>query len=318
MLWLRRRTNDGRDPITREELADYRYRGEKVRLISTQQGIWKPAFLDRALAIVTPYSRPGADRPYDDSVGADTFYRYKWRKRNSWEESFGHSENVGLRRAGEDRVPLIWYWGVAPGVFQPIFPVYIRDEEPEEHQFVVEVGRLLSLDEVDMPRGEVPKEYRRTLVDKRVHQPVFRGLVMQAYQTRCAVCALGHSELLDAAHIVPDREEGGIAAVRNGLALCKIHHAAYDAGILGVTPDRTVAIREDILEEVDGPVLEYGLKRLNGQKLRVIPRARKDRPDRELLDRQYRQFMSARTGRIDELWAPERNGQRMDVRHEHS
>jgi hypothetical protein len=68
---------------------------------------------------------------------------------------------------------------------------------------------------------------------RRLHRPVFRATVLRAYGMRCAVCALRHAQLLDAAHIVPDRKEHGIAAARNGLALCKIHNAAYDSFVLG-------------------------------------------------------------------------------------
>ena len=116
---------------------------------------------------------------------------------------------------------------------------------------------------------------------------------MQAYETQCAVCRLRHSRLLDAAHIVRDRDEHGIASVCNGLAMCKIHHAAYDTGILGISPDYEVAIREDILEEVDGPILEHGLKRLHGEQLRVIPRSRAARPSPELLQIHFEEFRNA-------------------------
>lgn len=66
--------------------------------------------------------------------------------------------------------------------------------------------------------------------------------------------------MLDAAHIVSDSEEAGIPTVRNDLAMCKVHHAAYDAHIMGVSPDYVVEIRPDLLAEVDGPMLQYGLK----------------------------------------------------------
>jgi len=117
--------------------------------------------------------------------------------------------------------------------------------------------------------------------------------VLRAYETRCAVCALRHAVLLDAAHIVPDREEAGVAAVRNGLALCKIHHAAYDFHVLGVRPDLVVEIRADLLEEVDGPMLEHGLKGRHGQRLMALPAVRAERPDPELLDRRYTEFRAA-------------------------
>ena len=117
---------------------------------------------------------------------------------------------------------------------------------------------------------------------------------MRAYETQCAVCSLRHGELLDAAHIVPDAHEDGIAAVRNGLALCKIHHAAYDRRILGIRPgDYSVEIRRDLLEEVDGPMLLHGLQERHGKRLMVLPRKRRERPDSELLEISYREFLAA-------------------------
>jgi putative restriction endonuclease len=74
--------------------------------------------------------------------------------------------------------------------------------------------------------GELERRYRDQLVKQRVHQPLFRAMVIDAYQRRCAVCSLNHVELLDAAHITPDSDPGGPPATRNGLSLCKIHHAA--------------------------------------------------------------------------------------------
>lgn len=114
---------------------------------------------------------------------------------------------------------------------------------------------------------------------------------MRAYETRCAVCSLRHTELLDAAHIVPDSEDLGIPSVTNGLAMCRIHHAAFDRQILGVRPDYVVRIRHDLLDEIDGPMLEHGLKRRHDQPLMVLPQDRNERPDPELLDLAYQRFV---------------------------
>ena len=108
---------------------------------------------------------------------------------------------------------------------------------------------------------------------------MFRATVLRAYRNHCAVCALHHPRLLDAAHIVPDREEAGVASIRNGLALCKIHHAAYDCHVLGIRPDLVVEIHADLLDEIDGPMLEHGLKRRHGEKLMFPPPARAEFPD---------------------------------------
>jgi putative restriction endonuclease len=48
--------------------------------------------------------------------------------------------------------------------------------------------------------------------------------------------------LVQAAHIVPDAEPDGIAAVINGMALCAIHHLAFDRNLLGVDPDGVIHI----------------------------------------------------------------------------
>lgn len=80
--------------------------------------------------------------------------------------------------------------------------------------------------------------------------------------------------------------------MRNGLALCKIHHAAYDTRILGVRPDLVVQIRTDILGETDGPLLENGLKALHGRNLVAVPRSSRERPDRDLLAVRYERFLA--------------------------
>jgi putative restriction endonuclease len=127
----------------------------------------------------------------------------------------------------------------------------------------------------------------------RLHQAKFRQTVLTAYATRCTVCRLHHRELLDAAHIVGDTHALGEPVVTNGLALCKIHHAAFDANILGIRPDHVVEIRAEILEERDGPMLRHGLQSLHGASLMHVPRRPADRPDPERLELRYEEFRAA-------------------------
>src|SRR5207245_625588 len=115
-------------------------------------------------------------------------------------------------------------------------------------------------------------EYATRQVKVRLHQHRFRELVLGAYGDRCTICRLGHTPLLDAAHIIADKDQRGQPEVPNGLSLCKIHHSAYDANIMGITPLYTIEIREDILAEKDGPMLRHGLQELNNHKL-TLPRS---------------------------------------------
>jgi putative restriction endonuclease len=202
-------------------------------------------------------------------------------------------ENRALRAAMVAGLPLIWFFGVGPGMYQPVFPVFLVGEEPKLQQFVVDPDVAHGLVKADSAVEDAVRRYILRETRHRVHQPVFRATVMRAYGTRCSVCALAHTELLDAAHIIPDIHERGIASVRNGLALCKIHHAAYDSNILGIRPDLVVQIKADLLEEIDGPMLQYGLKERHNQHLMVIPRVRLERPGAEFLEWRYAVFQGA-------------------------
>lgn len=284
MRWLAHRTNDGADPLTSEEIKEFRFRSEALPLMDLQRGIRKPAVLDAALSFRTVYRSEGAERPYEDAVGPDGLIRYKYRGVDP-----DHSENRALRTAMERKLPLIWFFGVGPGSYLPTFPVYIVGEEPDKLQFVIDAVTHGAI-EPQTALEETLKRYITVETRRRLHQPIFRATVMRAYKSRCAVCALGHSQLLDAAHIVPDRDEGGVAAIRNGLSLCKIHHAAFDSHILGVRPDYVVEIRSDLLEEIDGPMLKHGLQERHRQRLMVLPAARRERPARDLLEVSYETF----------------------------
>jgi putative restriction endonuclease len=94
---------------------------------------------------------------------------------------------------------------------------------------------------------------------------------------------------LDAAHITPDSDETSSTSVTNGLSLCKIHHTAYDINIVGIDADYTVHIRQDILSETDGPMLEHGIKEMDLAKL-WLPKKQEDMPDRSRLEARFANF----------------------------
>lgn len=288
--WLAMRTSDGAEYLMREDILDYRFKDEKFRLQPTQNGIHKPKQFAGALSIQTVYRRPGAARPYNDTEGSDGVLRYKWRgdNYNSW-------DNWSLRVAMEHQLPVIWFVGVGmrPAVFQVVAPVFLLWEEPEQYQFALapEVANTVA-NQSSVAEAAV-RQYVMSQTRRRLHQPVFRSTVLRAYESRCAVCNLGHARLLDAAHIVPDSHALGEPSVNNGLALCKIHHAAFDAKMLGISPDLKVYIREDLMAEIDGPMLEYGLKERHGKHLMKVPTHRLERPSQEKLQVTFEEFVSA-------------------------
>ncbi|MET9325826.1 HNH endonuclease [Tsukamurella sp. NPDC003166] len=288
MDFLRRVTNDQEHPVTREMLLhDFTFDGEPFKLIDPTRGIRKPRQLQHALTIMTSYKTKSAFN-YSDEIGEDGFLRYSWKGVNP-----NDADNVGLRSLIGTHKPLTWFFGVAPGELQAIFPVYVVGEEPADRRFVVAFADTAEMYRPDSPVEAAIRRYVTREVKTRVHQPVFRSRVLRAYENHCAVCNLNHRELLDASHIIPD-SEAGKPIVSNGLSLCKIHHRAYDVKILGITPDYQVKIRGDILDEIDGPMLEYGLKKLHDGKLMFLPSRRTQRPSPELLSVQYKRFLCER------------------------
>ena len=215
------------------------FEGVPTRLV-VQPGIRKPAQLKAALTIRTTWTSPGANAPYIDEVGTDGSLRYKWRGTDP-----RHSDNRALREAMHQGVPLAYFYPVASGVYQAIYPVFLVDEDPTAREFAVDLGDYTDQDkEYGEPLG---RRYTRRLTLQRLHQVLFRPKVLRAYESQCTLCRLRHPPLLDAAHILPDRHPQGDPVVPNGLAMCKIHHAAYDANILGIRPDHVVEIRSDVL-----------------------------------------------------------------------
>ena len=289
LVWLSEVTFGGELDVLREQLAnDFSFAGERFPLIDRGKGIRRPKGWSAALSITTSVPKSGQPRPYDDVEGIDGLHRYKARRGEG-----GKPENDSLREAMRRRLPLMWFYGVAPGRFRAIFPVFLLGEEPELDQFVL----ALTADQAEIePGAHVETVLRRYLISetkRRLHQPVFASQVMHAYQTRCAVCSLNHRELLDAAHIIGDADQDGAPIVSNGMALCKMHHAAYDRNVLGIRPDYVVEINHRVLAEIDGPMLRHGLQAHHQQPLMKVPSHRLDRPDPLRLAARYEEFKVA-------------------------
>jgi putative restriction endonuclease len=172
--WLTIRTNDGQVPISSSDLLDFEVDGQPFRLMDAQRGIRKPRELSSALSIRTVYTVEGKERPYADEVGSDGLLRYMWRG-----DDPDHAENRALRAAMNEQAPLIWFFGVAPGVYKPIYPVYLLWEEREQHQFVIDPDVARGL----VSKGsEITEQVRRYIIrqtKQRLHQPVFRATVLR-------------------------------------------------------------------------------------------------------------------------------------------
>jgi putative restriction endonuclease len=281
--------------LSRNLLAQgFEFEGRRVPLISPQ-GIFKPAILpDTPLTITTVPEIEGRERPYLDEVGPDGLLRYQYRRTDT--DHTDHRDNVGLRRAMRRKTPLVYLYGIVPGQYMPVWPVFVVYDDPDQRTFSVAVDDARVSIPAESP-GEVGvaegrRAYVTTLTLRRVHQQGFRLRVLRAYREACAVCHLRHRELLEASHILPDGHPLGEPTVTNGIALCKLHHAAYDRNILGIRRDLRIVIRTDVLEEEDGPMLRHGLQGFDGSMV-VVPESVRLRPNPEFLAERFEIFQRA-------------------------
>ncbi len=273
-------------------LDGFTFDGRRVPLVS-QQGIFKPAVCQLPLSMRTAPVVEGRERPYEDEQDDNGLILYKYRGTDA-----AHRENEGLREAMRTRTPLVYLYGLAPGCYWAVWPAYVVRDHLAALTFTIELGVEAALSgPLAGASIETESEDARRWVTRqsvvRLHQKSFRLRVLRAYRERCAICVLGHEELLEAAHILPDNHPRGLAIVPNGLTLCTLHHAAFDAHVIGVSPDLQVEVRTDILTEKDGPMLLHGLQGFHGARVAHLPAAKKLQPRRDFLAERYELFKKA-------------------------
>jgi putative restriction endonuclease len=276
--------------------AGFAFEGTRVPLINPQRGIFKPKAMRHLLSVRTVYPRSGARVWYDDQREV---HEQIYRGEELIDYAFmgtdpGAADNRWLREAWQAQVPIIYFLGVAPARYVAIFPTYIAEWSASGLKARLAFAPSASATE----RWEAPsapeRRYGLRQVRQRLHQANFREAVLTAYGARCAISGLPEPKLLDAAHIIGDRNQGlGQPVVSNGLALSKMHHAAFDANLIGIDPDYRIHISEALLEMDDGPMLEQGLKAMAGRLIR-LPGREVDRPDRDRLAERFAEFVGTR------------------------
>jgi putative restriction endonuclease len=271
----------------------FEFEGQRVPLANPQQGIFKPRQMRYLLSIRTVIPRKGAKVWYDDQrqvhdqiyAGQECVdYAFMGNDANA-------NNNVWLREAWETGIPFIYFLGVAPGRFQAVMPAFIADWGPKSLSVAVTFGDELSVD-AGPPSDAIERRYVLRQVKQRLHQSQFREAVLSAYDYRCAISNLPEEKLLDAAHIVSDKDERlGQPEVINGIPLSKVHHAAFDSHLIGIDPDYRLHVSEALMSQNDGPTLE-ALKQSDG-KLLHLPKRESDYPDRERLALRFEAYRRA-------------------------
>jgi putative restriction endonuclease len=286
-----RRLSEVHDHLTASELKPgFVFEGERIPLVNPQRGIFKPQQMRFLLSIKTVFPKPGAKVWYDDQREV---HRQIFEGEETIEYAFmgqdpDAADNRWLREAFENRIPIIYFLGIAPGRYEAMLPAFIAGWDSRALKARVAFG-VPDQEALAPPDSPMERRYALRAVKQRLHQASFREAVISAYNGRCALSGLPESLLLDAAHIVSDKDELlGQPVIPNGIPLSKIHHAAFDAHLIGIDPDYRLHVSERLLGQTDGPMLD-ALKRLQGGMLH-LPDRMKDRPDRDRLAQRFERF----------------------------
>ena len=114
---------------------------------------------------------------------------------------------------------------------------------------------------------------------RRQRDPRFRKAVFKAYEGCCAVCGYDARIVntpmgIEAAHIQWHAYDGP-DVVSNGVALCSLHHVAFDYGAISIGRDLCVLISKDLTGQAS--LVEEGLLAYHGHPIR-LPRGKIDEP----------------------------------------
>ena len=259
------------------------FRGRRVPFLNYQKGIYRAAVQTGPAALSIQTS---SKSPYDDEVVAEASSTRIARVMST-------NPTIALfAPLTNSRSPSSTSSGRAQARTSPIFPCFVRKDDPAARDGSGRAGRPPGASGRARTRSlEDPIERRYAVRETRVrlHQARFRGRVVPAYSSQCAICRLKELRLLDAAHILSDTLEAGEPTIQNGLSLCAIHHRAFDQNLVGVSPDYVVYVSRRLLEDEDGPMLDL-LKGFHELPL-VVPKRVADRPDRERLDTRFARFV---------------------------
>jgi putative restriction endonuclease len=170
----------------------------------------------------------------------------------------GQQRGFAFQRKGNNEIAIAF----SPGLFAD----YAMQQETLHH-FAGDVGALEAL-EIATTEEDIPEELLQSLpierqvvvrtVAVRKRSDSFRTRVLSAYEHHCAICDM-QLDLLEAAHIIPVDSPGSTDLTSNGMALCCLHHKAYDGRLVGVDESYRVLLNEQELNRLKREELTHGL-----------------------------------------------------------
>ncbi|WP_222916761.1 HNH endonuclease [Natrinema sp. SYSU A 869] len=222
---------------------------------------------DGELAYIIVKAREGG--PYGDEIDGDRFTYIGEGVPEKGDQQLTGANGALLEQADRSTAPVYFFYQPADsdelryeGLVDIVDAEYVSRDGRMVYQFTMDrleiepaefealsasVSEVVADDEDDEPAlTDDAEEF--TEVQRRVRSSAFPKEVASAYDGRCAICGNSRESPdgtidIEAAHIYPKRENGR-DNVRNGLALCRLHHWAFDTGWLAVSDDYRILIAD--------------------------------------------------------------------------
>ncbi|WP_297081981.1 HNH endonuclease [uncultured Demequina sp.] len=274
---------DKQGHLTRNELLTHHVDDTRLPLLDVSRGIRNVGRWASTLSVLTSERGRYPDREISPGV-----WRYPYETTPDGKPA---PSNTKLRSALVHGTPVLYFYSPVKNVYLLVGMVHVVDDDPSDLEFTIELTGL----GVE-PKSVVEEDLRRWVrreVDQRLHQPRFRELVLPAYDNCCTVCDLPIKQLLEAAHIIQDRDaKRGQAVASNGLSLCRNHHRAFDTQILGIDADLQIHVSGTVDSADERAAVKESLTQFHGRRLLHIPRGG-NAPDPDRLKTRFDAFLAA-------------------------
>jgi putative restriction endonuclease len=151
---------------------------------------------------------------------------------------------------------------------------------PLEVRVLERIAERGAIDEVDLSPLPAPRQRIVRTIEQNYREASFRGRVLTAYSSACAMCGI-QLKLVDAAHIIPVYDPQSTDETTNGVCLCALHHRAMDRVLVGIAPDYRILVNEEEVKRLTQEGLSSGADMLRRNLAAIIrmPPERAQRPN---------------------------------------
>lgn len=130
---------------------------------------------------------------------------------------------------------------------------------------VVKKDKIIQEYEEGIRKGATFSERK---VKTRNFQQAFRNILLECYQSKCAMCDVDDGQFLRGCHVVPVSKDIKIASYpTNGICLCVLHDVAFENGLISISDQYEVIVTKSFKPK--SSILATAISDLNGKKIRM-------------------------------------------------